>query len=161
MYLYVARHAWAGHYGDPGDWGDDSLRPLTTEGIERYRQVLKRLRSADMSPTVIATSPYTRCLQTAELIAEVCGGDLVELEALALGAELDELVAWSNEQNVDHVCWVGHNPDVQHLTASLVGDGYGSIRFAKGSVAAVRFYGDIEPGQGELYWHATAKLLGV
>ena len=160
MYLYIARHAWAGHYGDPGPWDDDSQRPLTAEGIERYRRVLARLCEAGMAPEVIATSPYTRCLQTAELMAEACGGDLIELEDLAIGAEFDSLVAWTNEQQAGQIAWVGHNPDVGTMTAALVSDGTASIRFAKGSVAAVRFYGDVAPGMGELYWHATAKQLG-
>lgn len=160
MFVYIARHAWAGHYGDEGDWADDSERPLTPEGIERYRRVLRRLRDGGMEPAAIATSPYTRCRQTAELVAEVCGGEVVDLEALALGAELGPLVEWTNEQQGADVCWVGHNPDVGRLAAALVGQGDAAVRFAKGSVAAVRFYGDVAPGMGELYWHTTAKLLG-
>ncbi len=161
MFLYIARHAWAGHYGDPGPWGDDSERPLTPEGIERYRRVVETLADRGMRPTAIATSPYTRCRQTADLIAEGGGGQVEELEALALGSELAPLIQWSHEQQGQDICWVGHNPDVGRLAAALVGDASSAIRFAKGSVAAIRFYGDVEVGLGELYWLTTAKLLGV
>lgn len=161
MYLYIARHAWAGHYGDAGPWGDDSERPLTAEGIERYRQVLAKLVDRGMRPTTIATSPYVRCRQTADLIAEASGGVVEDLEALALGSELLPLLNWSNKHYGQDICWVGHNPDVEHLAAAMIGDSDSRIRFAKGSIAAIRFFDKVEAGAGELYWHATAKLLGV
>ena len=37
--LYIVRHAWAGHFGDP-DYPDDRLRPLTEEGRERFCQMV-------------------------------------------------------------------------------------------------------------------------
>ena len=39
MFLYIARHAWAGESGDPR-WPDDSLRPLTPEGIEKIDMIV-------------------------------------------------------------------------------------------------------------------------
>ena len=68
MFLYIARHAWAGEHGDPR-WPDDSLRELTPDGIERYTKVVKALADRGFSPDRIATSPYTRCRQTADIIA--------------------------------------------------------------------------------------------
>jgi len=35
------------------------------------------------------------------------------------------------------------------------------VRFAKGAIAAIGFEGSVAPGNGELCWLATAKLLGV
>ena len=69
MFLYIARHAWAGERGDPR-WPDDSLRELTPDGIERYTKVVKALADRGFNPDRIATSPYTRCRQTAEIIAK-------------------------------------------------------------------------------------------
>jgi phosphohistidine phosphatase len=163
MLIYIARHAWAGNYGDP-NWPDDSERPLTVEGIERYRDVVAALAARDFAPQRIATSPYVRCVQTAELIAAGLehSPSIEELEALAVGAELEPLLEWSAAAGVESVCWVGHNPDVEQMTAVLVGDGPASVRFAKGSVAAIRFDEETpRAGEGTLLWHATAKLLGV
>lgn len=160
MFLYLARHAWAGNYGDPA-WPDDSERPLTTDGIERYRRMLDKLARGGLAPEVIATSPYVRCRQTAELMAQVCGGLIVEREELAIGAELGRLIDWTNSRAVGQMAWVGHNPDMGLMAAALVGDATSSIRFAKGTVAAIRFEDEVEVGGGELYWLATAKLLGV
>ena len=162
MFLYIARHAWAGDYGDPR-WSDDSLRELTPEGAERFMHVVQVLAKRGFAPERIATSPYARCRQTADIIARYVDGQppIDELEALEPGSDLDDLVEWTNEQGGRDVCWCGHNPDLQHLAGALVGGG-ANIRFAKGAVAAIRFddAGAILGG-GELYWLVTAKSLGL
>ncbi|TWT99886.1 Phosphohistidine phosphatase SixA [Botrimarina colliarenosi] len=161
MIVYLARHAWAGHYGDPA-WPDDSQRPLTDEGIERYRRMVERLVEGGFAPERIATSPYVRCVQTAELLAEATGAPIESFAELAPGATSIPLLRWCEIASSERVCLVGHNPDLESISASWLGDDDASIRFAKGAVAAVRF--DVpppEPGDGTLLWHATAKLLGV
>ena len=163
MFIYIARHAWAGERGDPR-WPDDSRRELTPEGIERYSEVVKLLAERGFAPERIVTSPYTRCRQTADIIAKYIDGKpkIDELEALEPGSDLDPLIEWTNEQGGKDVCWVGHSPDVERLAAELLGDGAGRIRFAKGAVAAIGFEGGAaNAGGGELSWLATAKLLGV
>jgi phosphohistidine phosphatase len=164
MFIYIARHAWAGERGDP-QWPDDSLRELTLDGIERYTKVVKTLADRGFRPDRIATSPYTRCRQTAEIIAEhiVSKPKIDELEALEPGSEIEPLLEWSREhsQNGGSICWVGHSPDVERLAAALIGDGAARIRFAKGAVAAIDFESEINAGAGELYWLVSAKLLGI
>ena len=97
MFVYIARHAWAGERGDPR-WPDDSLRELTAEGIERYTKVVKALAARGFEPARIATSPYTRCRQTAEITAKHVVGRpaIVELAALEPGSDLDALIEWSS-----------------------------------------------------------------
>jgi len=162
MFIYIARHAWAGERGDPR-WPDDSLRELTPDGIERYTQVVKALADRGFAPQRIATSPYTRCRQTAEIIAKRVTGNpaIDELEALEPGSEIDPLIEWSRKQGDRNTCWVGHSPDVERLTAELIGDGAARIRFPKGAIAAIGFESEINTGAGELNWLATAKSLGV
>jgi len=163
MLLYIIRHAWAGQHDDP-EWPDDSLRPLTSEGRERFAKLVKLLVERGFSPRIVATSPLVRCRQTAEIVVAHAPGEprLVELPALAPGSDLASLLAWTDEAagERDEVAWVGHAPDVSYLAAALVGGSGGGIRFAKGGVAAIQFDGPPEPGQGELRWLATAKLLG-
>src|SRR4051812_3939031 len=143
MFLYIARHAWASERGDPR-WRDDSLRELTPEGIERYTQLVKALADRGFEPQRIATSPYTRCRQTAEIIARYTSGKppIDEVDALQPGSEIDPLLEWSRAQGGVNVCWVGHSPDVEQLAAELIGDGTARIRFAKGAIAAIDFEGD-------------------
>jgi phosphohistidine phosphatase SixA len=164
MFLFIARHAWAGEHGDPR-WPDDSLRELTPDGIERYTKVVKALADRGFNPERIATSPYTRCRQTADIIAHYVASKpaIDELKALEPGSELEPLLEWSNQhvRNCESLCWVGHSPDVEWLASALVGDGAARIRFAKGAIAAIDFEDEIIVGAGELYWLATAKLLGL
>jgi phosphohistidine phosphatase len=162
MFIYIARHAWAGERGDPR-WPDDSLRELTPEGIDRYTKVVKALADRDFEPQRIATSPYTRCRQTADIVAKYVNSrpEIDELEALEPGSELDPLVDWTNHQDSRDVCWVGHSPDVEHLAAALIGNGDACLRFAKGAVAAIGYGEQVIVGAGELYWLVTAKSLGV
>ncbi len=160
--IYIARHAWAGHFGDP-QWPCDSQRELDPEGAGRYRQVVEQLAERGFAPEIVATSPYARCRQTAELIARHTPGqpEVVELGALEPGSDIEFLLQWTRDAACQQICWVGHAPDVNTMAAVLVGDGQANIRFAKGAVAAIRLFSEIGYGAGELYWHATAKLLGV
>jgi phosphohistidine phosphatase len=163
MFIYIVRHAWAYQHGDPR-WPDDSQRPLEDEGAERFAKVVDALLPRGFEPHVIATSPYVRCRQTADIIAARTPDSpkIVELDALKPGSDFDALVAWSRKfVHNEGLAWVGHAPDVSHLAAELLGDGTAGIRFAKGSVAAIRVRDEVEAGSGELQWLATAKLLGV
>ncbi len=162
MYLYIARHAWAYEFGD-SRWPDDSLRELEPEGAERYTQLVNALAERGFAPEVIATSPYVRCEQTAEIIARVTehAPKIVSTDALAPGSDFGALCQWSRQTGYDKICWVGHAPDVGNMTAALVGDQHANIRFAKGTIAAVRFDSNIDYGTGELYWLTTAKSLGL
>src|SRR6478752_9312476 len=147
MFIYIARHAWAGERGDPR-WPDDSLRELTPDGIQRYTKVVKTLADRGFSPDRIATSPYTRCRQTADIIAKHVAGKpkIDELEALEPGSEIEPLIEWSRAQGDTNTCWCGHSPDVEHLAAEMLGDGASRIRFAKGAIAAIAF--EAEPNLG-------------
>jgi len=163
MDLYIIRHAQAGHYGDP-EWPDDSQRPLTEAGKERFARMVEQLAQRDFAPEVIATSPMVRCRQTAEIVAASVPGDpqVVELDALLPPSDLGALIEWTSARLDDgiQVAWVGHAPDVGRLASDLIGEGGTEIRFAKGAIAAIRFHGPPEVARGELRWLLTAKVLG-
>ena len=153
MFIYILRHAWADHAGDP-TWPSDAQRPLTEEGRERFARVMPRLVKRGFAPEVIATSPYLRCRQTAETIAEhVEGGpEIVELPALAPHSELTAILRWTREQDVEQMAWVGHSPDIGFLTATLLGDCSTVERFAPGTCAAVRINQGAAEGARQLHW---------
>ena len=160
MQLFIIRHAWAGEPGD-GQYQDDRLRRLTPSGIERFRLMVQTIRSRGFEPRVIATSPLVRCRQTAEIVSELTSHrpPVFELPYLEPGADLENLVRWTVEQDVEQLAWVGHAPDVGLLTAGLIGRG-AEFRFAKGAIASIRFEDGFHRGRGELKWLVTAKILG-
>ena len=163
MFLYIIRHAWAGHFGDPA-WLDDFQRPLTEEGRQRFARMVEILVDRGFRPGVVATSPLVRCRETAEIIAQLVPDrpEVIDCEDLMPGRGKKDLLNWTSGQaeQFDEIAWVGHAPDVGRLVATLVGESGGWVRFAKGAVAALRFDDKVEPGGGELRWLATAKLLG-
>jgi len=163
MNLFIIRHAQAGHFGDP-QWPDDSQRPLTDEGRERFASMIGQLVGRGFSPEIIATSPLMRCSQTAEIIAEGVKRDpeVIELDSLMPGLDLQKLLAWTNEQGREfrNIAWVGHAPDVGRVTSELCGERGMWIRFNKGSIASIRFHGPAAPSGGELRWLVTPKVLG-
>src|SRR6267154_885612 len=77
MQIYLLRHGIA-EDGKPGR--PDSERALTDEGRAKLRRVLKRARTADVTPSLIFSSPYRRALETADVAVEVLHyeGDVVQ-----------------------------------------------------------------------------------
>jgi len=161
MLLYIVRHAYAGQHGDPR-WPDDSQRPLTRKGRKQFKLAVKRLAKRGFEPDIIATSPFVRCRETADIIADVVPRDpeVVELGELAPGSQLEALISWTNQQVEQSVAWVGHAPDVDRLAGSLLGH-EAHVRFAKGAVAAIEFEGNIAAGHGVLTWFVTPKIVGA
>jgi phosphohistidine phosphatase len=162
MDLYIVRHAWAADRDDPR-WPDDDLRPLTEEGRARFARMAAKLAERGMTPEMIATSPLVRCVETAQILAAGAGNvEVIERDELRPGSDLRGLLRWTAVQARQHqrIAWVGHVPDVNRLAAALIGAEEGLIHFAKGSVAAIQFDGPPTPGDGELRWLVTAKVLG-
>ena len=134
MDLYIVRHAWAADRDDP-QWPDDDLRPLTEDGKERFAQMAAKLVDRGMKPELIATSPLVRCVETARLLAAAAGkAEVVELDELRPGSDLDGLLRWTVRQARKHqqIAWVGHAPDVNRLAAAMIGDGDRLDSFCEG-----------------------------
>ena len=69
MAIYVVRHAKA---GERRVWtGDDIDRPLSKAGWEQSHMLATRL--AKHEPRVLLSSPYVRCVQTLEPLADLVG----------------------------------------------------------------------------------------
>jgi phosphohistidine phosphatase len=162
MDIYIIRHAWAGQYGDP-KWPDDAQRPLTKKGRKRFATMVNILNERGMAPSLIASSPMVRCQETAQILSAnlINQPEIIERQELLPHGELASLLGWTAQQAEVHpqIAWVGHAPDVGHLTAALIGQPNGLISFAKGAIALVRFDGPVEIGGGELRWLVTPKLL--
>ncbi|MCA1728513.1 MAG: histidine phosphatase family protein [Actinobacteria bacterium] len=67
MDLYVVRHAVA-HKRDANLWPDDSQRPLTPAGEERFRRATGGIMRLAPGVGVALSSPFVRAWRTAELL---------------------------------------------------------------------------------------------
>ncbi len=82
MIVYLVRHARA---GKRREWeGDDRLRPLDERGVRQAQGLVEQLADRDVGR--ILSSPYVRCVQTVEPLAEARGLPLEHEDALAEGA---------------------------------------------------------------------------
>jgi 8-oxo-(d)GTP phosphatase len=96
--LFLLRHAAA---GDRSKWdGIDAVRPITKKGKRQAAALVEYLRNRGIER--IYSSPYTRCVQTVEPLAEAIGTKVIEHDALAEGPDIDAAYALADEM-------VGHN----------------------------------------------------
>jgi broad specificity phosphatase PhoE/ADP-ribose pyrophosphatase YjhB (NUDIX family) len=80
--LFLVRHGAA---GERDSWeGDDRLRPLSNKGERQAKGIAALLAGRDIE--LLVSSPYVRCRQTVQPLAEELGLDISEDEALAEGA---------------------------------------------------------------------------
>lgn len=77
--LYFVRHAKAGSRSTWAD--DDRLRPLTPAGVAQSRALAERLRP--LVARSLVSSPYVRCVQTIEPLAQAVGAAVTTDERLA------------------------------------------------------------------------------
>jgi phosphohistidine phosphatase len=158
--LYLVRHAIAAERGP--NYPDDRERPLTSEGVARFKQVVEGLKDFDVKLDLVLTSPLTRARHTADLlVAGVAGKPRLEaLEALAPGgrmpAVLEAIAKYAKRYK--HIALVGHEPDLGELTMRLL-RARGTIEFKKGAVCCLELDGAMPSGPGTLRWHLPPRAL--
>src|SRR5512146_79417 len=67
MKLYLVRHAIAAERGI--QYPDDSKRPLTGQGMSRFREVVEGLAMLGVKVDLVLASPLVRALQTAQILS--------------------------------------------------------------------------------------------
>src|SRR5262245_25063409 len=139
MDLYILRHGLA---TDPVGAGfkSDSERTLTPEGRRKMRQIAEAMKEMEISFDLILTSPYTRALETAEIVAK----ELALMKALECsnhlipGGSARQLIESINDLKriPRSLLLVGHEPALSHLIALLTSDDAGlSVTLKKGGFA--------------------------
>ncbi len=157
--LYVVRHAVAAERGD--QFPDDSKRPLTPDGISRFREAVEGLAALGVKLDLVLTSPLVRAHQTAEILAEILPGrpPVTELKALAPGNTAASVMSALGEYGRrSSIALVGHEPGVGELSARLVG-ARAAFSFKKGAICRIDVGALPLAGPGELRWFATPRML--
>lgn len=158
--LYLVRHAIAAERGP--NYPDDRERPLTSEGIQRFKQAVEGLKDFDVKLELVLTSPLLRASHTAELLVAGIGGKprLETLDALASGGRMShvlEAIAKFSKK-AGHIALVGHEPDLGELAARLLRS-RGTIEFKKGAVCCIELDGAMPNGPGTLRWLLPPRAL--
>ncbi|HUF83952.1 MAG TPA: phosphoglycerate mutase family protein, partial [Acidimicrobiia bacterium] len=110
MTIYLVRHGTA---GDRSRWeGPDDLRPLSKAGRKQAEKLVEQL--ADASIDHIVSSPYVRCRQSVEPVAEQRRLPVDLADELAEGAPLADALVWIGK--------VGHEHAVLCTHGDVVGD---------------------------------------
>jgi phosphohistidine phosphatase len=165
MQLLVIRHAIAEERDAFAASGrDDSERPLTDEGREKMRRGAEGLRRLVPRIDLLASSPYTRALQTAELVAAAYArgrDDIKVVDSLTPEAPLERVQSWVQRQSKARViAVVGHEPQLGLLTTWLMsGLRESRVELKKGGACLLEFEGQPGPGVGVMRWLMTAGQL--
>ncbi|HSP88138.1 MAG TPA: histidine phosphatase family protein, partial [Ignavibacteriaceae bacterium] len=121
--------------------GKESIR----KAAEGWKKIIKHF-------DVIASSPLTRALQTAEIIAEVFQykEKIITDKKITSGSHLDDIIDLIKSVDGDNIAIVGHEPDMsRHLSAFVSSSGM-YADFKKGYIAKIKFEGKIRASSGTL-----------
>lgn len=155
MDLYIVRHAIAVERGDPAyPWDDD--RPLTPEGIHKFRLAARGLEKLEVRPERILASPLIRARQTAEILRDAVRPDL-EIEYtphLKPEADFGAALGAVAVLGAKSIAVVGHEPHVSGFASYLLcaPKHPASLVFRKGAAALIRFPAEPAPATGMLEW---------
>ena len=118
--LYLLRHAKSS-WDHPGL--SDRQRPLANRGLKNAPEMGKRFAARGETVDHVISSPATRALTTAKLFCEACDfpQDRIEVheDLYFLGGDSIEALIRNQDDAVDALMLVFHNPDITYFTNSI------------------------------------------
>lgn len=156
MILYVMRHAEA---VEGNDTLQDEWRYLTEKGRVAAEKIGTQVSKAGPKPRLTVSSPLTRAVQTAEIVAKkACRKNVVISSALLLpGAEIRGVVEFLNTcQEAKRIMLVGHEPQLGLLVATLLQQENRAITLKKGSCVALDFDPGKDGKKADFLWYSVA-----
>lgn len=155
--LCLLRHA---HAGDPMRWtGPDEVRPLTEKGRQQSERLGRFLAAAGFRPDAILTSPKTRAVETAGLVAAALGLHVVVVDELGEPLDIgrvDDILHTTGEPC--RPLLVGHDPDFSALAGELAG--VSELPLRKATLVRIDAVRPLRPGAGTLRWLVPPDLFG-
>jgi len=160
--LFLVRHAIA-EERDAERWPDDSRRPLTADGRDRFRRAARGLRLVVPTVDRVLSSPYVRAWDTAELLREEAGWPAPEAAAaLEAGSEPHQALELVREHAAGRsLALVGHEPHLSTVASLLLAgvEDAVQIELKKGGVIALSAPDRVEPGSARVSWIAPPRIL--
>ena len=154
MDLLIVRHAIA-EERETGAPRDDDLRPLTDDGKQKMKEAAKGLQSLVPKLDVLASSPLTRGMQTAAILAKVYEkSEPLSVDSLAPGQHPPAFAAWLRTQAARKVvAVVGHEPSLGTITSWLLaGIEQSFVELGKGGACLLTLGDRIDAGEAMMEW---------
>lgn len=160
MEIIILRHGPAGEREDWAKTGrPDSERPLTEAGRRRVRGAARGLAALAGAVDLVATSPWARARETAEIAAKELGAPLAVSNLLLPHRSASSLAKWLSGLKDERVVLVGHEPHLSKVVGwFLTGDERGYVALKKGQ-AALLDMAKAEGARAVLRWSIPAKAL--
>jgi phosphohistidine phosphatase len=156
--IYLVRHGIA---EEANILKPDSARELTDEGRAKVQKIGARLAQMGIKPHLIVSSPYTRAIQTADILAkelEYIGERLQDNRITPNGRYESFSALFQEVKSNREIMFVTHDPCVSYLAGSLCGAQNFNIDYKKAAVTCIGI-GRQSPPLGSLLWFAPPRLL--
>ncbi len=119
--VFIVRHAKAVPYG----YDEDFTRDLTDKGVNDAQRIGRELKSLDIVPDSMISSPANRAIQTALIFAENMGfnkKNILEIEDIYNGFTTSEFLGLINElpDSAKTAFFFGHNPSFHYFVNNLL-----------------------------------------
>jgi phosphohistidine phosphatase len=161
MEIIFLRHAPAGEKEEWARTGrPDSERPLTPDGRKRARESAKGLAALVEGADLVATSPWVRARETAEIAAKTLGAPLAETNFLLPHRSPASLAGWLSGLDGHRVVLVGHEPHMSKVvTWLLTGSSARAVVGLKKAQALLLETRKASAGSATLVWSLPPKAL--
>lgn len=149
MRLYFIRHAIA---VDRSEWKESDLkRPLTKDGIKKFKTFFKKISCNLKKPDLIISSEADRSIGTVKIISKIFEMDYQIDPRINPGADIMQyklLLEDLEEKGIDTAAIVGHEPDLSNFISFYISETALSLKIKKGAVVHIKdkvLYGLIQP----------------
>jgi phosphohistidine phosphatase len=160
--ILIVRHAIAMERVEAAEAGIDyAERPLTKDGWRKMKEIAEGLRPWVPELHLVATSPWLRAVQTAEILAGAYDAKVKENALLLPDQGHDELLAWIGQvSDKKQLAIVGHEPSLSRWAGwVLTGRDAALFPLKKGGACLIEFADALLPGQATLSWLMTPAQL--
>ena len=156
MQILLVRHgdALIGGY-------DDASRPLSVMGVDQSRIVGNAIKTMDIHPEAILSSPLVRAKEMAAIIGEILQVTKIgATEFLVPGTDQRQLVAQINTLGIQSILLVGHEPHLHNFASYLTTESHDlQLHFGNGTLACIEVRMPVQAAAGTLTSFMTVEQL--
>jgi phosphohistidine phosphatase len=156
MNIYLIRH---GDSEKISTIKKDTERKLTPDGEQKLKIATEGWKLLAPQFSHIISSPISRALQTAEIIAQAYKftGNIITDKRLISGNKTEGLIDLANEILGHDMAFVGHEPDFSEHISHLISNSGVRVDFKKGMIAKISFEGRAKMSRGVLEFLIPVK----